>query len=120
MHALILGGAGSAGRTLIRQLHDGGGPPVAISVLSRTATSVPGSTRVLSGHYGELARTAEFRQYLAGVDVIVHLADGLSVLQQPGRAADATEAGRLVAAAERLAQAARAARVPHFVYVSSI
>src|SRR5262245_32340290 len=114
MHALILGGAGSAGRKLIRQLLDDGGPPVAISVVSRTATSMPGGTRVLSGHYGELAYTAEFRQYLAGVDVIVHLADGLSVLQQPGRAAEVTEADRLVAASEQLAQAARLARVPHF------
>jgi UDP-N-acetyl-alpha-D-quinovosamine dehydrogenase len=119
MHALILGGTGSAGRELIRQLQVDG-PPVVISVVSRTAASLPGAARVLTGRYGELACTGELRRWLADVDVIVHLADGLSVLQQPRMAADAAEADRLVAASKHLADAARAAQVPLFVYVSSI
>jgi nucleoside-diphosphate-sugar epimerase len=119
MRALILGGTSPAGRALIRQLQDNG-PPVAVSVVSRTATSLPGVATVLTGSYGELARTGEFRRCLADVDVIVHLADGLSVLQQPQFATDSGHADQLVAASERLAEAARAAGVPLFVYVSSI
>jgi nucleoside-diphosphate-sugar epimerase len=117
MRALILGGTGPAGRALIQQLR-GDGAPVAVSAVSRTATSLPGAATVLTGHYGDLARTGEFRGRLADVDVIVHLADGLGVLQR--RSADSAEADRLVAASERLAEAARAARVPLFVYISSI
>ncbi|HWE21890.1 MAG TPA: NAD-dependent epimerase/dehydratase family protein [Hyphomicrobiaceae bacterium] len=119
MHALVLGGTGSAGRVLIQQLLDGA-PPVEVSVVSRTATSLPGASRVIAGHYGDLAPSPEFRQWLARVDVIVHLADGLSVLQQPRFAADTALAGGLLAASERLAVAACAARVPRLVYVSSI
>ena len=119
MHALVLGGTGSAGRALIRRLREQG-PPAEVSVVSRTATSLPGAVRVVTGHYGDLALSAEFRQWLARVDVIVHLADGLSVLQQPRFAADTALAERLMAASERLAVAACAARVPRLVYVSSI
>src|SRR5262245_52718017 len=119
MHALILGGTGSAGRALIRQLQ-GGGAPVDVSVVSRTATSLPGTSRVLTGHYGDLAGSGELRQWLAGVDVVVHLADGLSVLQERRLAADTGEAERLISASERLAVAVRQAEVPLLVYVSSI
>src|SRR5262245_23279631 len=106
MHALILGGRGSSGRALIRQLR-GGGPPVEVSLVSRTAESPPGVATVLTGHYGELARSGEFRQWLARVDVMVHLADGLAVLQEPRSARDRGLADRLLAASERLAVAAR-------------
>ena len=119
MHALILGGTGSTGRELIRQLQ-AGGPPVDVSVVSRTATSLPGAARVLTGHYGDLAGSGELRQWLAGVDVVVHLADGLSILQAPRLAADAGEAERLISASERLAVAVREAEVPLLVHVSSI
>jgi nucleoside-diphosphate-sugar epimerase len=119
MHVLILGATGSAGRALIRQLQNGG-PPVAVSVVSRTATALPGAAKVLTGHYGDLVRSGELRRWLTDVDVIVHLADGLSLLQQPRFAADAAEAARLMVASERLAEAAREARVPLFVHVSSI
>ena len=119
MHALILGGTGSTGRELIRQLQ-GGGPPVDMSVVSRTATSLPGVARVLTGRYGDLAGSGELRQWLAGVDVAVHLADGLSVLQEPRFAADTAEAERLIRASERFALEVREAQVPLLVYVSSI
>jgi nucleoside-diphosphate-sugar epimerase len=119
MHALILGGTGSAGRALIRQLLDER-LPIEVSAMSRTATSLPGAARVVTGDYGELALSAEFRQWLARVDVIVHLADGLSILQQPRFAADTELAERLIAASERLAVAARAAGMPRLVHVSSI
>jgi UDP-glucose 4-epimerase len=121
MHVFIPGGTGAAGRALIRQLQ-GDGPPVSVSVVSRTATGLgwPGVARVLTGHYGELAGSGALAPFLAGADAVVHLADGLSVLQQPRSAADRGHAEALMAASLRLAQAARAAAVPLFVYVSSI
>jgi UDP-N-acetyl-alpha-D-quinovosamine dehydrogenase len=119
MHALILGGTGSAGRALIRQLQ-GDGLPVDVSVVSRTATTLPGVARMLTGHYGDLACTGAFRQRLADVDVVVHLADGLSILQEPRHAADTAEAESLISASERLAAAVREAEVPLLVHVSSI
>jgi nucleoside-diphosphate-sugar epimerase len=91
-----------------------------VSVLSRTAASLPGVSRVLTGHYGDLAGSDAFRRWLAGVDVAVHLADGLSALQEPRLAADTGEADRLIAASERLAMAVREAEVPLLVHVSSI
>jgi nucleoside-diphosphate-sugar epimerase len=117
MHALIVGATGSSGRALIRQLR-ADGPQVDVSVVSRTAPIVPGASRVLTGHYGDLAGTGAFRQWLAGVDVVVHLADGLAILQQ--RAADTDEAEHLISASRRLAEAIREAGVRLLVHVSSI
>jgi nucleoside-diphosphate-sugar epimerase len=119
MHVLILGATGSAGRALIRHLQ-GARAPVNISVVSRAATSLPGAARVLTGHYGDMADTGELRRWLAGVDAVLHLADGLAVLQEPRFASDTSQADRLISASERLAAAAREARVPLLVYVSSI
>jgi nucleoside-diphosphate-sugar epimerase len=120
MHALILGGTGSAGRALIQQLQGGARVPVDVSVVSRTATSLPGAARVLTGHYGDLACGGELRGWLAGVDAVVHLADGLGVLQQARFASDTSAADRLISGSERLAAAVREARVPLLVHVSSI
>ena len=119
MHALILGGTGIAGRALIDELR-AGRQAVEVTAVSRTAAILPGVQRVLTGHYGELVRSGELKRRLEGVDVIVHLADGLSLLQQRRSAADAAEVERLLAASVRLTVAARTARVPRLVYVSSI
>jgi nucleoside-diphosphate-sugar epimerase len=119
MHALIVGGTGSAGRALIRELR-GTGAPVDVSVISRTATALSGAARVLTGHYGDLAVSDEVRRWLAGTDAVVHLADGLGILQEPALARNAVEADRLIAASVRLAETVREARVPLLVYVSSI
>lgn len=119
MHALIVGGTGLGGRALIEHLQ-AGGAAVDLTVVSRTATSLPGIGRLLTGHYGDLSASADFRRRLEGVDVIVHLADGLSVLQRRRFAADASEAERLLAASVRLSVAARTAKVPRLIYVSSI
>jgi nucleoside-diphosphate-sugar epimerase len=119
MHALILGGTGSAGRALLRQLQ-GARVPVDVSVVSRTATSLPGAATVLTGHYGDLACTGDLQRHLAGVDAVVHLADGLGVLQKPRFASDTSVADRLISASERLAAGVREAKVPLLVYVSSI
>jgi nucleoside-diphosphate-sugar epimerase len=127
MHALILGGTGSTGQALIRELRDvrgdvGGGDstPLDVSVVSRTATSLPGVASVVTGYYGDLAGTADFRDVLGSVDALVHLADGLSVLQRPTCTADTVLAECLIAGSLRLAVAACDAGVPLLVHVSSI
>jgi nucleoside-diphosphate-sugar epimerase len=119
MHALILGATGSSGRALLSELASAG-PPMEVSAVSRHAASLPGVAKLVLGHYGELARSGAFRRWLARVNVIVHLADGLSVLQRRRFATDRAEAERLIAASERLAVAAREAKVPLIIYVSSI
>lgn len=121
MRVFIPGGTGAAGQALIRQLQ-GDGPSVSVSVVSRTATSLalPGVARVLTGHYGELVRSGALVPFLEGADALVHLADGLSVLQQPRFAADRGCAEALMDASQGPARAARAAGVPLFVYVNSI
>jgi UDP-glucose 4-epimerase len=117
MRVLVVGGTGFAGRALIRELSDGGGD---ITVVSRTVSSMPGVKRVIVGHFGELSRTIEFAGELAQMDAVVHLGDGLSVLEQRANVGDTALAGRLVAASANLFTAAREARLPLFVYVSSI
>ena len=118
MRVLILGGTGATGKALIGRLRQAGAAD--ISVISRTATTLPGATRVLTGHYADIVPSAQFGEDLASLDAIVHLGDGLGVLQGSARAAGTAEADRLIAASERVAVAARDARVPLFVYVSSI
>jgi nucleoside-diphosphate-sugar epimerase len=118
MRVLILGGTGATGKALIGRLRQAGAAD--ISVISRTATTLPGATRVLTGHYADIVPSAQFGEDLASLDAIVHLGDGLGVLQGGARAAGTAEADRLIATSERVAVAARDARVPLFVYVSSI
>ena len=116
MRVLILGGTGATGKALIRSLREESGAD--ISVISRTASKLSGATRVLTGHYADIVRAPEFREELVKLDAIVHLGDGLGILQ--GRARAAVDADRLIAASESVAMAARDARVPLFAYVSSI
>jgi len=117
MRVLVVGGTGFAGRALIRELLNAGSD---ITVVSRSASSIPGVKRVIVGHYGELSRTADFAVELAQMDAAVHLGDGLSVIEQRVNVGDAALAGRLVAASANLVIAAREARLPLIVYVSSI
>jgi UDP-glucose 4-epimerase len=119
MRLLVTGGTGFAGRALIRyvQARRRG---AAITAVSRTATVLPGAEQVVTGHVGDLVHRAEFRGALARSDALVHLGDGLSILQRARHAGDAARADRLVAASADLASAARAAQVPRFIYVSSI
>jgi nucleoside-diphosphate-sugar epimerase len=89
-------------------------------VVSRSATDFPRARRVLTGHFAGLLHTPGFRRHLATADAVVHLADGLSILQRRRYAADTAEADQLIENSQRLAVAARTARVPLFVYMSSI
>jgi UDP-glucose 4-epimerase len=118
MRVLILGGTGVTGRALIRSLREESAAD--ISVISRTATKLSGAARVLTGHYADIVRSSEFRENLAKLEAIIHLGDGLGVLQGRARGAGTVEAERLIAASESVAVAARDAGVPLFVYVSSI
>jgi nucleoside-diphosphate-sugar epimerase len=119
MRLLILGGTGTTGKALIRHLRDESAP-AEITVLSRTAAGLPGADRVLTGHYADVVPSADFRNQLAAFDAVVHLGDGLGVLQEKTHAADAALAERLIVATESVAKAARQAQVPRFVYISSI
>ena len=118
MHLMLLGGTGFAGRALIRQLQRERGTD--ITVVSRTTYAMPGVRRVVTGDYRDLVAGAAFRREMRAVDALVHLGDGLSVLQHRGETGNAARADRLVAAAADLASAVREAQVPLFVYVSSI
>lgn len=119
MRVLVLGGTGTTGKELIRHLREGH-PSAELTVLSRTAVALPGVTRVMTGHYADLARAADFRRALAAFEAVVHLGDGLSILQERSHAADMAEADRLIAASESITRAVQEAQVPLFVYVSSI
>jgi nucleoside-diphosphate-sugar epimerase len=119
MRLLILGGTGTSGKMLIRQLREED-PAVDITVMSRTAAGLPGATRVITGHYAELVGSGAFRRDLAQLDAIIHLGDGLGMLQEAQHAANTDLADELIAASQRVVVAAGEARVPLFVYVSSI
>jgi nucleoside-diphosphate-sugar epimerase len=118
MRILILGGTGSTGRALISDLH-GRGEFFDITVTSRSACELPGA-KVLRGHYAQLVPSASFKSHLASTDVIVHLADGLADLQSRALHKDTRLADKLIAGSRDVASAAREARVPRFIHVSSI
>jgi UDP-glucose 4-epimerase len=88
--------------------------------MSRTATEVAGATRVVTGHYGELARSGGLAPYLRGHDAIIHLGDGLGILQEARHAADTELADRLIGNTLNAFGATCEQRIPLFVYVSSI
>jgi UDP-N-acetyl-alpha-D-quinovosamine dehydrogenase len=119
MHLMILGGTGCVGRALIDHLA-AGSARVGVSVVSRTAIALPRTRRVLTGHFADLLATPSFRRHLATADAVVHLADGLSILQRRRYAYDLAESDRLIEQSAQLADAARTARVPLFIYMSSI
>lgn len=119
MHVLILGGTGSGGRKLIRHLQSRDSS-IDLTVISRTVTALPGVKRVLTGHYADLIGLPDIRRELAGFDAVVHLADGLSILQHAPHDTDQAQSDRLLGLSEALALAVRDARVPLFLHVSSI
>ena len=118
MRILILGGTGPLGRALVQRLR-GADPNAHIALVSRAQPYIPGASEVVRGDQAVLLPSPEFAERLAGFDAVVHLGDGLAVLQRGGwrrlRQADV-----LIGASESMARAVAAARVPLFVYVSSI
>ncbi|HEX5958518.1 MAG TPA: NAD-dependent epimerase/dehydratase family protein [Hyphomicrobiaceae bacterium] len=119
MHVMILGATGSTGRALVPQLQSADAA-VEVSAVSRTAFALPGVGRVLTGDYGDADFLAGQRRHLAHVQVLVHLAVGLSMLQSPRHARDGAMAERQIGASRRLAGTVREAQVPLLIHVSSI
>jgi UDP-glucose 4-epimerase len=119
MRLLIFGGTSATGAQLISDLR-AGDAATDVTVVSRTATAVAGAKRVITGHYADLVSGSDFCRQLGACDAVVHLADGLGILQAHEHAADGPLADSLVAASRRLALASREAQVPLFIYVSSI
>ena len=119
MRLLILGGTGSTGRALIDDLRQRD-EPVSITVISRSARDLPAVTQVVTGHYAQVVPENPFRRELPTFDAVVHLADGLGELQSHKRARNTQLADPLIAASRDVAIAARDARMPCFIHVSSI
>ena len=119
MRILILGGTGSTGRALIGDLRCRG-ESFDIVVISRSTRALSGATEVLTGHYAQLVPSASFKDRLRSLHAVVHLADGLGGLQSHRLANDTGLADELIADSCDVAIAAREARVPRFIHVSSI
>jgi nucleoside-diphosphate-sugar epimerase len=105
------------GQELIWQLKLKGHASSSIAVLSRSADRSVGDVRVIVGHHAALATNAAFRQELKSFDAVVHLADGLSLLEDRQFAGDA---GALIDASRRFVRAVRDSGTKLFVYLSSI
>jgi nucleoside-diphosphate-sugar epimerase len=119
MRVVIVGGSSQLSKALVAALrsHDAS---FKICVLSTTANSHHGLVRVIRGHYRDLAVSQAFRRELETFDAVVHLADGLPVLEKRTFERDTRLAEGLLEGSRRLVRAVRASRVPLFVYVSSI
>jgi nucleoside-diphosphate-sugar epimerase len=119
MRVVIVGGTSQLGKALVSALLSQHGS-FRVCVVSRTAEREDEFVRVIHGHYEDLAVSRAFRRELETFDAVVHLADGLPVLQERGFERDRRLADRLLEGSRRLVQAVRACRVPLFLYVSSI
>jgi nucleoside-diphosphate-sugar epimerase len=119
MRVVIVGGTSPLSKALVSALlsHDSS---FSVCVLSRTADCDDGLVRVIRGHYKDLAVSAAFRRELETFDAVIHLADGLPVLQERQFERERRLADVLLEGSRRLIQAVRACRVPLFLYVSSI
>ncbi|MDB5866693.1 MAG: NAD-dependent dehydratase [Betaproteobacteria bacterium] len=113
---LVTGANGFVGRALCAELARRGHEVVAAVRDARHAAGLPGRTVEV----GTLRPDTDWSAALEGVDVVVHLAARVHVMKE--NASDPLAAFRAlnVAATQRLADAAAAARVKRFVYVSSI
>lgn len=117
MRVLITGGTGFVGSVLLSRLVDAGGFIVRAAVRRDGRDLPPGVERVA---VGDLAADTAWQQALAGVDVVIHLAARVHVMND--LAADPLAAFRQVnvAGTERLARMAAANGVKRFVYISSV
>ncbi|WP_168734904.1 SDR family oxidoreductase [Deinococcus sp. KSM4-11] len=99
---LVTGAAGTLGQALIPLLLEAGATVRALS--RRSGTDQPGLTWL----QGDVTDPAALERAVQGVDVVVHLAT------------NAQKAGADLAMGRAVVTAARAARVPHLVYMSIV
>lgn len=111
---LVTGASGFVGRSLVRRLPDQGIEPLAAV---RRLADAPSVTAVETG---DIALFDDWPRVLAGCDTVVHLAARVHVMRETAQ--DPLHAFRQVNvdATRRLAEAAAAAGVRRFVYLSSV
>lgn len=110
---LVTGANGFVGRALCRALAARGHEVLAVT---RAAATIPGATRVLP--VGDLVAFRDWPPLLAGAEGVAHLA---ALTHDGTRGADGARFTAVnVEVSRRLAEAARAQGVAHFVYLSSI
>jgi UDP-N-acetyl-alpha-D-quinovosamine dehydrogenase len=118
---LVTGAAGFVGRAVCVRL-DALGISVRAAVrrLDQAPTAWRGSARIEPIETGDLNRSTDWNNALAGVTHVIHLAARVHHLDEGGR--DSLEEYRAVnvAATLRLAQAAAAAGVRRFLFMSSV
>ncbi|MGE0858735.1 MAG: NAD-dependent epimerase/dehydratase family protein, partial [Gammaproteobacteria bacterium] len=110
---LVTGANGFVGRALCRALAARGREVLAVTRLPAT---IAGASRVLA--VGDLVRLQDWTPLLEGVEGVAHLA---ALTHDGTRGASSAHFTAVnVDVSRRLAQAARARGVAHFVYLSSI
>ncbi|BBK33341.1 nucleoside-diphosphate-sugar epimerase [Stella humosa] len=115
MKVLVTGAAGFVGRAVVARLM-GAGHSVMAAV--RNADDAPAGT--IACPIGDLAGPVDWRPALAGVDAVAHLAARVHVMREGAADPDAAFAAVNVAATRGLAEAAVAAGVRRFVFLSSV
>ena len=120
MRVLLTGASGFVGRALLSRLCDAQGVTPIAGLRRADALGGGGSAACERLLLGDLAVTPVAASDLRGIDVIVHAAARVHVMQEAAH--DPLDAFRAVnvAAALRLAEAAAAAGVRRFIFISSI
>lgn len=113
---LVTGGDGFVGRALLTQLHARGWQATGTS--RRLAPGTADSGNLIAS--GDLERVTDWRPLLEGHAVVVHTAARVHLLRDRARDPLAAYRAANTAATLRLAQAAAAAGVRRFVFVSSV
>jgi nucleoside-diphosphate-sugar epimerase len=108
---LLTGASGFVGRAVARRLAETG---AAVRPALRKGPAAPGAVVV-----GEIGPHTDWSAALAGVDAVVHLAARAHVVRETEADPDAAFRRVNVDGTRRLAEAARAAGVRRFVYLSS-
>ena len=110
---LVTGASGFVGRPLVTALLDAG---YAVRAVTRRQVSFPDSVEAVI--IPDLKNSIDWAPILQGVNIVIHLA-GLAHSKIPENAyAEFDQVNRI--ATQRLADAAKAAGIEHFVYISSV
>lgn len=112
MRALVTGGAGFIGSTLVDRLRAHGVEPVALDLPGRSRENLPSDVRLIEG---DVRDPAAMRRAAEGVDLVFHLAARTDLA---GRSV--AEYDTNVAGTRAVAEAARAAGARRLLFVSSM